>query len=93
MTNKAVHLHGLLVQFPMCMMSLSSRFPGSCETGIDDSLEAFGIGQSLWTISCTSGVLQWAAASGSISLLGGAVEKRPGWPRIMLLAHLLGGYE
>ena len=47
----------------------------------------------LWIISCPSGVLQWAAASGSISLLVGAVEKRPGWPRIMLLAHLLGGDE
>ena len=46
-TNKTVHLHGLLVQSPMCMMSLSSRFPGSCETGTDDSLEAFGIGQSV----------------------------------------------
>ena len=46
-TNKAVHLYGLLVQFPMCMMSLSSRFPGSCETVTDDSLEAVGIGQSV----------------------------------------------
>ena len=47
----------------------------------------------LWIISCLEGAGVRTAASGSISLLGGAVEKRPGWPRIMLLAHLLGGYE
>ena len=47
----------------------------------------------LWIISCPKGADVGETASGSISLLGGAVEKRPGWPRIMLLAHLLGGYE
>ena len=47
----------------------------------------------LWIISCPEGAGVRTAASESISLLGGAVEKRPGWPRIMLLAHLLGGYE
>ena len=59
--NKAVHLHGLLVQFPMCLMSLSSRFPGSCEIVTCDSLEAFGIGQSVsldyklpWGCWCTN---------------------------------------
>ena len=36
----------------------------------------------LWTISCPDGAGVRTAASGSIYLLGGAVEKRPGWPRI-----------
>ena len=31
----------------VCMMLLSSRFPGSCEIVTGDSLEAFGIGQSV----------------------------------------------
>ena len=45
----------------------------------------------LWIISCPKGADVGETAPGSISLLGGAVEKRHGWPRIMLLAHLLGG--
>ena len=49
--NKAVHLHGLIDQSPMnvhhVVISTCSRFPGSCEIVTCDSLEAFGIGQSV----------------------------------------------